>query len=82
MSKNLTGAKYNHRVTLRLNDSQYEFLIKVAGILGVTPSDYIRMVINAGLVTSEGDIEKMLQNTFGKKEEVGTDENVKANIDD
>ena len=30
------GSKYTHRVTLRLNDEQYDFLIKVSEVLGVS----------------------------------------------
>lgn len=75
MSKNL-GTNYNHRVTLRLNDDQYNFLIQVAKLLDVTPSDYIRMVINASLISSDGDIKNLINNSL--KGEVGTNENVKA----
>lgn len=77
MSKNL-GTNYNHRVTLRLNDDQYNFLIQVAKLLDVTPSDYIRMVINASLISSDGDIKNLINNSL--KGEVGTNENVKADI--
>lgn len=78
MAKNL-GTNYSHRVTLRLNDDQYNFLIEIANLLDVTPSDYIRMVINTSLVATDGDIQNMIKNSL--KGEVGTDENVKTNID-
>ena len=78
MSKNL-GTNYNHRVTLRLNDDQYNFLIKIAELLDVTPSDYIRMVINTSLVSSDGEIKNLINNAL--RGEVGTNENVKTGID-
>lgn len=75
------GDKYNHRVTLRLNEGQYEFLIKVSSILGVSPSDYIRMVINTGMVATKNGLDD-LSNGNLLKGMVGTHENVKTNSDD
>lgn len=66
------GDKYTHRVTLRLNDEQYNWLIEVANILGVTPSDYLRMSVNTGMVVTR-DVK---ENEKGQK--VGTNENVKT----
>lgn len=41
----------NHRVTLRLNDAQFQFVTANADILEVSPSDFLRMVINAALAS-------------------------------
>lgn len=83
-NKNL-GDKFQHRVTLRLTDEQYEFLINVSSVLGVSPSDYIRMSVNAGMVAMKNDINDIRNgNAISSTAErlVGTsDENVKANID-
>ena len=68
------GDKYTHRVTLRLNDDQYNWLIEVSKVLGVTPSDYLRMSVNSGMVI-------MKQAEEQQKGEVGTNENVKTGID-
>ena len=85
MSKNL-GTNYNHRVTLRLNDDQYNFLIGMSSVLDVTPSDYIRMVINAGLVSSGGDVNAILNKGIELSNNiqggVGTNENVKTDSND
>lgn len=70
------GSNYTHRVTLRLNDEQYDFLIRVSNILGVSPSDYMRMCVNAGMVSSD----KSLNETM--KGMVGTNENVKTDCND
>lgn len=68
----MLGDELNHRVTLRLNEKQYNFLIAVAKTLGVSPSDYIRMCLNAGMVS----VDKNLLC------EVGTENaDVKTNID-
>lgn len=76
ISKSNLGDKYNHRVTLRLNDSQHEFLIDISNLLGVSPSDYVRMMINASLSAAKND-EAYNSLTKGKG---GNDENVKTDI--
>lgn len=73
MSKTVNmGDKYEKRITLRLNEKQYKFLIDVSEVLGVSPSDYLRMVVNSGMVNYGDKFQKA---------EVGTHENVKTNID-
>lgn len=72
MSKTVNyGDSYNHRISLRLNDRQFNFLIELARILGTTPSNYLRMCINSMVVEQEN-----LSNR-----EVGAHENVKTDID-
>lgn len=39
----------NTRITLRLNDAQFAFVKENADVLGVSPSEFLRMVINATL---------------------------------
>lgn len=39
----------NHRLTLRLNDQQHSFVCASAEMLGVSPSDFLRMVINVSM---------------------------------
>lgn len=75
MNKVNMGEKYDKRITLRLNEKQYDFIIGVSEILGVSPSDYLRMVVNSGMVT-------MQKAEDNKKGTVGTHENVKANSND
>ena len=43
----------SNRITLRLNVDQFEFVKENADILGVSPSDFLRMVINATMATSK-----------------------------
>ena len=75
------GDKYTHRVTLRLNEEQYEFLIKVSSILGVSPSDYLRMTVNSGMVATKNGLDEFSNGNM-LKGMVGTNENVKTNSDD
>lgn len=81
MNKVNMGSNYTHRVTLRLNDEQYGFIITVAEVLGVSPSDYLRMCVNSGMVASRSQNPEL----FAKDEKgkVGTeDEDVKTNSND
>lgn len=41
-----------NRITLRLNDEQFAFVSSSAEVLDVSPSDFLRMVINTTMVVS------------------------------
>lgn len=64
------------RITLRLNEEQFSFVKEQADILGVSPSEFLRMVVNASLATSKMVTEK-LNERLGEGRE-----NDKADIDD
>lgn len=86
MSKTVNlGAPYVHRITLRLTEEQQQFLIRISGMLGVSPSDYLRMSINTAMVGMK-KYDDRLEEAYGAilgKEEVGmSDENVKADSND
>ena len=74
------GSKFDHRVTLRLNDEQYTFLLKISDILGVSPSDYMRMTINSGMVATRQNLDDYANGKL-MKGMVGTNENVKTDCD-
>ena len=38
-----------NRITLRLNDEQFEFVKQNADVLGVSPSEFLRMVVNSAM---------------------------------
>lgn len=63
----------NHRITLRLNDEQMDFVLKDAEMFGVSPSEYIRMILNASIAIYKEGMKKA-------KEAIGR-ENDKANSD-
>ena len=71
------GTKYTHRVTLRLNEEQYKFLIDVSEMMDVKPSDFLRMYLNSAMVAAKKTTITKVMN-----EEVGTNENVKTDIND
>lgn len=51
-----------NRITLRLNDDQFNFVTSQANVLDVSPSDFLRMVINLAMVSTEQSL-----NTIAKK---------------
>lgn len=67
-----------NRITLRLNDEQFEFVKGNADVFGVSPSEFLRMVVNSSMAlakATEEKFQKALQEGKGR-------ENDKANIDD
>lgn len=42
-----------NRITLRLNDEQFSFIKNSADVLGVSPSEFLRMVVNSTMVISD-----------------------------
>lgn len=42
------------RITLRLNDDQFNFVKNSSDALGVSPSEFLRMVINLTMSTTKG----------------------------
>lgn len=69
-----------HRITLRLNDTQFDFIRVNCDVLGVSPSDYLRMLVNSFMTISKAG-----QEAFNKTIQERTDagrENDKARIDD
>ena len=78
MSKTVNlGDQMTHRITLRLTDKQFEFLTNVSTIMGTTPSEYLRMVVNSGMVSMSKTINTMVKGEVGL-----SDENNKANKHD
>lgn len=55
----------SNRVTLRLNDEQFSFVRQNADLLGVSPSDFLRMVINLTMSQTKD----MLKEAVAKKAE-------------
>ena len=53
----------SQRITLRLNEEQFNFVRMNAEVLGVSPSDFLRMVINSTLASYKSrkglDLERM-----------------------
>lgn len=48
-----------NRITLRLNNEQFDFVKGNADVLGVSPSEFLRMVVNASMATSKTAIKNI-----------------------
>ncbi len=66
------------RVTLRLNDDQFEFIKENAEMLGVSPSEFIRMMVNSSMAVSKKISDKLGERIGGRRanEETNIDDNV------
>lgn len=63
----------SHRITLRLNDEQFLFVKENADILGVSPSEFLRMVVNASLATTSKLSDKINERLGAGRENDKTD---------
>lgn len=62
----------SNRITLRLNDEQFEFVKTNADLVGVSPSEFLRMIVNATMSMTKKELNK----------EGNGRENDKANFND
>ena len=53
-----------HRVIVRVNDKQFKFLKETSKTLDVSPSEFMRMVVNSAMVST-----KMLLNKANRPNE-------------
>lgn len=72
----------SHRITLRLNEDQFQFVHSSADVLGVSPSDFLRMVINVVLSGAQKEVTSLDQNSINSMKEVFRRENEVANSND
>lgn len=49
----------SNRITLRLNDEQFGFVKQNADFLSVSPSEFLRMVVNASMATTKIALSKI-----------------------
>lgn len=69
------------RITLRLNEAQFNFVKAHSDTLGVSPSEFLRMVINATMSTTiESVIDDCSSSLYSDKEVLGR-ENDKTDSD-
>lgn len=68
----------SNRVTLRLNERQFEFVRMQADVMGISPSEFLRVVINTVMSSFDGSAKEKL----GKYMEGVGRENDKANKHD
>lgn len=68
-----------NRITLRLNDKQFYFIKSSADVLGVSPSEFLRMIVNSAMVMTDDKADK---GVFGKVQRGLGRANDKSNCDD
>ena len=78
------GDPYERRMTLRLTNPQMEYLQKMGTLLGVSPSEYLRMAINASMVSTGKTVDDIVSGKVAKeivKKGIGgtSNANVKTN---
>lgn len=56
MSMRIKNTGKDHSITIRLNDLQYDYILKYSKVLNISVSQFIRMILD-NLVINE-DIEK------------------------
>lgn len=55
------------RITLRLSEKQFDFVKFNAEIMGVSPSEFLRIVINATMSTQKIKIENINEEVLGRE---------------
>lgn len=69
----------SNRITLRLNDEQFEFVKMNADILGVSPSEFLRILINSTLALSKSatkQFENKLKEGLGRENDKTDSDNI------
>lgn len=56
-----------NRITLRLNERQFEYVKKQSDILGVSPSEYIRMLLNSMISLIDSIEDQVQKEVFGRE---------------
>lgn len=54
------GNSFTRRLSLRLNDEQFNFLCDVSKLTGLSPSEFLRTEINFNMVTNRERVKKDL----------------------
>jgi hypothetical protein len=69
----------NTRITLRLNEQQFDFVKWQSNALGVSPSEFLRMVVNLAMTANDNvtdsDIEELINKGVGRRENENADSN-------
>lgn len=62
-----------NRITLRLNNEQFDFVKGNADVLGVSPSEFLRMVVNASMATAKTAIKNIGEGLGRANDKTGID---------
>lgn len=66
-----------HRITLRLNDEQFDFVTASANFYGISPSDFLRQVISVTMSTM-----KIASDRIAENPSIAIDEFAKKTVED
>lgn len=66
----------SNRITLRLNDAQFDFVRDSAQMLGISPSDFVRMVINMTMYGTQATAESMVKEGQRRENEQANFDNI------
>lgn len=61
------GDPLTDRMTLRLTAAQHDFIIAMGLVMGCSPSDYIRFLINQSILTCSGELNEAIEEIKGEK---------------
>lgn len=64
------------RITLRLSENQFDFVKSNADVMGVSPSEFLRIVINATMSTQKIKIENINEEVFGRENDKTNRDNI------
>ena len=65
----------SNRITLRLNDEQFGFVKQNADDLGVSPSEFLRIVVNFTMATAKAALSK-LEEGLGRENDKTDSDNI------
>lgn len=65
-----------NRITLRLNERQFEYVKKQSEILGVSPSEYIRMLINSMISLIDTIEDQVQKGVYGRENDETDSDNL------
>lgn len=61
------GDPLTDRMTLRLTAGQHDFIVAMGLVMGCSPSDYIRFLLNQSMMTCSGDLQQAIEELKGEK---------------
>lgn len=61
------GDPLTDRMTLRLTAGQHDFIVAMGLVMGCSPSDYIRFLINQSMISCSGDLQQAIEELKGDK---------------
>lgn len=48
------GENFDKRITIRLSDSQYVYIMEMCDVCGMSPSEFVRMLLDSNIARVRG----------------------------